>query len=302
MTTYGLVVFDGVEELDFVGPWEVFTASSMLRDGADTAVTIAERPGPVRCSKGLRVLADHSFGDHSPLDVLLVPGGQGTRREVSNPILIDWIRRTDATWITSVCTGALLLHEAGHARGRSVATHHAFEDTLQARGDVTVVRDARYVVDGNLVTSQGSRPASTWHCGSSVVCTAGSTPGPSGSTSSTTPPRRTSRTNHWTSDRPRRDRAAPGQGHQGKCPSIEAAYRRMWSVSQEGRTTPSIRLSAAIYAEELGVRRTVRGRESGAPRPGGPSARVYCVASFTKCCDGDFLTRLRSTSITVTPR
>jgi transcriptional regulator GlxA family with amidase domain len=155
VTTYGLVVFDGVEELDFVGPWEVFTASSMLRDGADTAVTIAERPGPVRCSKGLRVLADHSFGDHSPLDVLLVPGGQGTRREVSNPILIDWIRRTDATWITSVCTGALLLHEAGHARGRSVATHHAFEDTLQARGDVTVVRDARYVVDGNLVTSQG---------------------------------------------------------------------------------------------------------------------------------------------------
>jgi transcriptional regulator GlxA family with amidase domain len=155
VTTYGLLVFDGVEELDFVGPWEVFTASSMLRDGADIAVTIAERPGPVRCGKGLRVLADHSFGDHPPLDVLLVPGGQGTRHEVSNPILIDWIRRTDASWITSVCTGALLLHEAGHARGRRVATRHAFEDTLQARGDITVVRDARYVVDGNLVTSQG---------------------------------------------------------------------------------------------------------------------------------------------------
>ncbi|MCO6007837.1 DJ-1/PfpI family protein [Actinoallomurus purpureus] len=155
MTTYGLLVFDGAEELDFVGPWEVFTASSMLREGADTAVTIAERAGPVRCNKGLRVLADHSFGDHPPLDVLLVPGGQGTRREVSNPILIDWIRRSDASWITSVCTGALLLHEAGHARGRRVATHHAFEDTLEARGDVTVVRDARYVVDGNLVTSQG---------------------------------------------------------------------------------------------------------------------------------------------------
>ncbi|GAB3978220.1 DJ-1/PfpI family protein [Actinoallomurus acanthiterrae] len=155
MTTYGLLLFDGVEELDFVGPWEVFTASSMLRDGADTAVTIAERPDPVRCNKGLRVLADHSFGDHPPLDVLLVPGGNGTRREVSNPTLIDWLRRADASWVTSVCTGALLLHEAGHARGRKVATHHAFEDTLESRGDVTVVRDARYVVDGNLVTSQG---------------------------------------------------------------------------------------------------------------------------------------------------
>lgn len=155
MTTYGLLTFDGVEELDLVGPWEVFTASSMLRDGADTAVTIAELSRPVRCNKGLRMLPDHTFADHPPLDVLLVPGGNGTRREVSNPVLTGWLERTQATWITSVCTGVLLLHEAGHARGRRVATHHAFEDTLEARGEITVVRDARYVVDGNLVTSQG---------------------------------------------------------------------------------------------------------------------------------------------------
>jgi transcriptional regulator GlxA family with amidase domain len=157
MTTYGLLIFDGAEELDFTGPWEVFTASSMLRDFADTAVLIAERPGAVRCAKGMRVVPDHTLDDHPPLDLLLVPGGMGTRREVSNPELIKWITQVsaDATWVTSVCTGALLLHEAGPARGRRVATHHAFEDTLQARGDITVVRDARYVVDGNLVTSQG---------------------------------------------------------------------------------------------------------------------------------------------------
>jgi transcriptional regulator GlxA family with amidase domain len=157
MTTYGLLIFDGAEELDFTGPWEVFTASSMLRDHADTAVLIAERPGAVRCAKGMRVVPDHTLDDHPPLDLLLVPGGMGTRREVSNPELIKWITQVsaDATWVTSVCTGALLLHEAGPARGRRVATHHAFEDALQARGDITVVRDARYVVDGNLVTSQG---------------------------------------------------------------------------------------------------------------------------------------------------
>ena len=62
MTTYGLLVFDGAEELDFVGPWEVFTASAMLRAAADTAVLIAERPDPVRCSKGLRVLPDCTLG------------------------------------------------------------------------------------------------------------------------------------------------------------------------------------------------------------------------------------------------
>ena len=157
MTTYGLLIFDGAEELDFTGPWEVFTASAMLREHADTAVLIAQRPGAVRCAKGMRVTADHTLGDHPPLDVLLVPGGQGTRREVSNPAVIDWIRKTsaDAAWTASVCTGALLLHEAGPARGRRVATHHAFEDTLAARGDITVVRDARYVIDGQLATSQG---------------------------------------------------------------------------------------------------------------------------------------------------
>jgi transcriptional regulator GlxA family with amidase domain len=157
MTTYGLLIFDDAEELDFAGPWEVFTTSSMLREHADTAALIAERPGPVRCAKGMRVVPDHTLDDHPPLDVLLVPGGQGTRREAGNPAITDWIRATSGTasWTTSVCTGALLLHAAGPARGRRVATHFAFEDTLEARGDITVVRDARYVVDGSLVTSQG---------------------------------------------------------------------------------------------------------------------------------------------------
>ena len=157
MTTYGLLIFDGAEELDFAGPWEVFTSSAMLRDQADTVVLIAQQSEPVRCAKGMRVLPDHTLTSHPPLDVLLVPGGAGARREVANPAIINWIRATSASavWTASVCTGALLLHEAGPARGRRVATHHAFEDTLQERGDITVIRDARYVVDGNLVTSQG---------------------------------------------------------------------------------------------------------------------------------------------------
>ncbi|MEV8015890.1 DJ-1/PfpI family protein [Streptomyces sp. NPDC086554] len=157
MTTYGLLIFEGAEELDFTGPWEVFTSSSMLRGHADTSVLIAEHPGPVRCNKGMQVLSDHTLEDHPQLDVLLVPGGNGTRRQVSNPVLIEWIAQTstNVTWVTSVCTGALLLHEAGPARGRRVATHYSLEDTLESRGDITVVRDARYVVDGNLVTSQG---------------------------------------------------------------------------------------------------------------------------------------------------
>ncbi|MFF8639013.1 DJ-1/PfpI family protein [Streptomyces pilosus] len=158
MTTYGLLIFDDAEELDFVGPWEVFTVSSMLRNGVDTAVLICKKSGPVRCSKGMRVLPDHTFGDHPPLDVLLVPGGRGAREtEPHNPVVTDWIAKIagQVSWVSSVCTGAVLIHAAGPARGRRVATHWSYQDALEARGDVTVVRDARYVVDGNLITSQG---------------------------------------------------------------------------------------------------------------------------------------------------
>jgi transcriptional regulator GlxA family with amidase domain len=156
MTTYGLLIFDGVEELDFQGPHSVFSISSAQRDSADSVLLLAERLEPITGERGMRVLPDHTLDDHPTLDVLLVPGGDA-RTEVANPVLVDWVNRTAAVvdWVTSVCVGAFLLHEAGPARNRRVATHWKFEDRLEARGNVTVVRDARYVVDGNLVTSQG---------------------------------------------------------------------------------------------------------------------------------------------------
>jgi transcriptional regulator GlxA family with amidase domain len=152
----GILLFDGVEELDFVGPWEVFTSAAAGRPD-DRVVTIAQSSAPLRCAKGLRVLPDHVFDDAPALDVVLVPGGQGTRREVDNPALIDWIRAVapGCSWVTSVCTGALLLHEAGAARGRRVTTHWAFVETLRARGDITVQERVRYVRDGKLVTAAG---------------------------------------------------------------------------------------------------------------------------------------------------
>ena len=155
--TIGILLFDDVEELDFVGPWEVFGGLFKFSPELGRAVLIAEKPGPVQCNKGMRVLADYGFEDAPALDVVLVPGGQGTRREADNPRLIEWLRKTGAqcTWVTSVCTGALLLHEAGFARGRRVTTHWNFVKTLQERGDVTVLDGPRYVRDGNVVTAAG---------------------------------------------------------------------------------------------------------------------------------------------------
>lgn len=155
--TTGILLFEDAEELDFVGPWEVFTMARMFGHEDDRVVTIAEREGIVRAHKGLRVIPDHTFADAPPLDVLLVPGGLGTQKQADNPSLIDWIRKTgdQCTWVTSVCTGSFLLHQAGLAKGRRVTTHWAFYDALRQQGDIEVLEKVRFVHDGKLVTSAG---------------------------------------------------------------------------------------------------------------------------------------------------
>jgi transcriptional regulator GlxA family with amidase domain len=159
----GILVFDDVEELDFAGPWEVFNmandvAAHMGREAVHDVKLIAGREGVVRCANGLKILPDLTTGACDKLDILLVPGGQGTRREALNPALLTWIATiaAKAEWVTSVCTGALLLCAAGPARGKRVTTHWAFIESLRARGEASeVVADCRYVRDGNLVTSAG---------------------------------------------------------------------------------------------------------------------------------------------------
>ena len=156
--TIGILVFDDAEELDFVGPWEVFTMANAVRAKTHRVLLIAVRAQPVRCAKGMRVLPDLALADCPKLDVLLVPGGQGTRREVENAALLGWIAKVaaDCRWITSVCTGAMLLTAAGPARGRRVTTHWGFVETLRQRGEAAeVLENRRYVRDGNILTAAG---------------------------------------------------------------------------------------------------------------------------------------------------
>jgi len=152
--TTGILLFDEAEELDFVGPLEVF---GMARQEGDRVVTIAEKSDPVRANLGLRVVPDHTIADAPPLDVLVVPGGLGTRREAENPVLLDWLKQTAAgcTWVTSVCTGSMLLEAAGVIDGRKVTTHWAMVDTFREKDTVTVLDGRRYVRDGNVVTAAG---------------------------------------------------------------------------------------------------------------------------------------------------
>ena len=154
--TTGILLFEEMEELDVVGPWEVFGMAAQL-NGADRVLGIAEGSAPVRCAKGLRYVPDATLADAPALDVLVVPGGWGTRREVDNAVITDWIRKTGAScrWVTSVCTGALLLQAAGFLDGRRATTHWASIEWLRGRGNVTVLENTRYVRDGNVVTSAG---------------------------------------------------------------------------------------------------------------------------------------------------
>jgi len=157
MTTTGILIFDGVEELDFAGPWEVLTMAKLLRPD-DRIVTIAREPEvPVRCAKGMRVLPDHGLEDAPPLDVLMVPGGDGTRTLMKDGPLLEWIARRarDASWVTSVCSGALLLGCAGLLQGRRATTHWAVLKELREIEGVEVLGHVRYVRDGNVVTSAG---------------------------------------------------------------------------------------------------------------------------------------------------
>lgn len=159
----GILIFDQAEELDFVGPWEVFTMANEVskqlgRPAVHDVKLIAERDGPITCAKGMRVLPDLTTAQCAELDVLLIPGGIGTRREVLNAALLGWIATIarNAKWVTSVCTGALLLTAAGPGKGKRVTTHWAFVETLRGRGEAAEVLDKyRYVRDGSMVTAAG---------------------------------------------------------------------------------------------------------------------------------------------------
>ena len=164
--TVGILIFDDVEVLDFCGPFEVFSvarrpAANGLVDEASPlfrVVTIAERAELVRCRGGLLVQPHHTIADHPALDILVVPGGHGTRRERENRALLDWIAAQDGRTqlTTSVCTGSFLLAAAGLLDGRRATTHWASIDWLRENHPQIDVRaDERVVDEDRLVTSAG---------------------------------------------------------------------------------------------------------------------------------------------------
>jgi transcriptional regulator GlxA family with amidase domain len=160
----GILVFPDVEVLDFCGPFEVFSVTRI--DGTNRreepspfdVFTVAQSTEPFRTTGGLRVFAEHTFETCPPLDLLVVPGGWGTRREVDNPRVIEWIQRqaAGAKLVMSVCTGSFLLGKAGLLAGKRATTHWMSLDRMRAAFPDVTVEDRRHWVDeGTLLTAAG---------------------------------------------------------------------------------------------------------------------------------------------------
>jgi len=159
----GLILFDGAEELDFVGPFEVFTMINAVAKGVGIdskvdVVLVSETGADIKGAKGMRIGIDYSFENCPPLDVICIPGGFATRDEINNPAIIEWIQKTapKCEWVTSVCTGAFLLAKAGLTEGKKLTTHwFAFDEFKEIGLPGQLQPQTRYVRDGNLVTAAG---------------------------------------------------------------------------------------------------------------------------------------------------
>ncbi len=162
--TVGILVFDDVEVLDFCGPFEVFASASKPGDEDRderrlfSALVIAQEDRIVHCRGNLLVQPHFTIDNHPPLDIVLIPGGYGTRREYENQVILDWIarqnERTELT--TSVCTGAFLLAALGLLDGRKATTHWgSFDWMREHHPQVEMLEDVRYVDEGRIVTSAG---------------------------------------------------------------------------------------------------------------------------------------------------
>jgi transcriptional regulator GlxA family with amidase domain len=163
-TRVGIVIFPDVEVLDFCGPFEVFSVARLNEErrreerSPFEVLLVAERTEPVVATGGLRVLPDVTLETCPALDVLVVPGGWGTRAEMGNQRLLTWIaeRGRQVETLTSVCTGAMLLGQAVLLDGRRATTHWRSLDWMrQSFPKVTVDQESHVVEDGNVLTSAG---------------------------------------------------------------------------------------------------------------------------------------------------
>ena len=161
MVNLAIIIFDDAEVLDFCGPFEVFAVTRDMTNPEArlfNVYTVAEKNEPITARNGLSINPSYTLENCPKPDIILIPGGQGTRREMNNPVLIDWIKtqEEEVDLVLSVCTGALVLAKAGLLDGLAATTYHTEFDTLQDLAPTcTLRRGQRFVDNGRIITSAG---------------------------------------------------------------------------------------------------------------------------------------------------
>jgi transcriptional regulator GlxA family with amidase domain len=155
----GLFLFDEIELLDFAGPYEVFSVTSELSDYTLFRVfSVSEDGEEIRTVNGLKVQPDFAFDNHPPIDILIIPGGVGTKKEMDRSAIVEWIRWNNdrAKMTVSVCSGARILARMGLLDGMEVTTHHEVLDEIRRIApSVTLNPEARFVDNGRILTAGG---------------------------------------------------------------------------------------------------------------------------------------------------
>lgn len=154
-----IMIFDNVEVLDFAGPYEAFNVTADLNQPSPFNVyTVAETSAPIRTRGKMSVNPNYSIYGMPPVDILLIPGGYGTRAMLRKPHLIEWVKEQaeKVELLLSVCTGSLVLAKAGLLDDVEATTHHGnFPELEQLAPTCTVIKDRRYVTSGNIIMSGG---------------------------------------------------------------------------------------------------------------------------------------------------
>jgi transcriptional regulator GlxA family with amidase domain len=154
-----IFIFDEVEVLDFCGPFEVFSVTGR-RDNSNpfNVYTVAQEKRPILARNELSINPLYTFADCPKPDILLIPGGFGTRREMNNGVVLDWVKRLapSTEHLLSVCTGDLILAKAGLLDGLAATTHHGAISLLQELAPKTQIEaEKRFIDNGKLIVSAG---------------------------------------------------------------------------------------------------------------------------------------------------
>jgi transcriptional regulator GlxA family with amidase domain len=159
MLNVGILLFNGIELLDFAGPYEVFSVAAELYNyQLFNVFTITDDGAAIQSVNGLQVIPDYNFNNHPPIDILIVPGGNGTKAEMNKDVVLQWLaQQNNKSQLTmSICSGTRLLGKMGLLDNLKIVTHHEVIPDMKEIAPTAIIEEkVRFIDNGKILTSAG---------------------------------------------------------------------------------------------------------------------------------------------------